>query len=99
MKDTHPRLCRGWVFFLFVGRLQMNDENKFNAKKITILPGSTIRFVDHDTEKEMVVKLFDELTVRGGIARQAFKIKGRILEEHDAKKDKKYKKARGRPNP
>ena len=72
----------------------MTDENKFNAKKITILPGSTIRFVDHDTEKEMVVELYNELIIRGGVGKQSFNIKGRILEEHNVKKDKK---ARGRP--
>ena len=59
----------------------------YHAKKIVILPGSKILYTDVNTGKEVMVQLLEHITIKGGVARQNFNIKGIIIGEKNAKKE------------
>ena len=60
---------------------------RYHAKKIVVLPGSKILYSDAETGKEIMVQLLEHLTIKGGVARQHFNIKGIIIGETDGKKE------------
>jgi len=55
----------------------------YKSKKIVVLPGSKIIFIDAETNKEIMIKLHEDIVIKGGGLKQNFNIKGEILEERN----------------